>query len=182
MHSISLLWYKYKFIQISTILIYSSQFIHTIWYITLFLVIYTNSNKNRQNTKKIKSEKKGFPSSPQIFRNSFNNVRNKTKIQSQKTKNYIWMPSEKREYTNFIDSTGDVVAAWRVNETQSLMWWAMYFCFSFMTTWNFSTTEMHSTDKIDIAASVCIIRVNKACDLSYWACVQYTQAWCWNTL
>jgi hypothetical protein len=42
--------------------------------------------------------------------------------------------------------------------------------------------QIHSTDKIDIAASVCNIRVNKACDLSYWACVRYTQAWCWNTV
>ena len=72
----------------------------------------------------------------------------------------------------FIDSTGDVDAAWRVNETWSLTWWAMYCCFSFMTTWNFSTAEIHSTDKIARATSVSNISVNKTCDLSYWACVR----------
>ncbi len=71
----------------------------------------------------------------------------------------------------FFDSTGDVDAAWCVNETWSLTWWAMYCCFSFMTTWKFLTAEIHSTDKIARATSVCNISVNKTCDLSYWACV-----------
>ena len=48
----------YEFIRISTILIYISQFIHTIWYITLFLVIYTNSYKIDALRKKIASLKK----------------------------------------------------------------------------------------------------------------------------
>jgi hypothetical protein len=49
------------------------------------------------------------------------------------------------------------------------------------TTWKFLTAEIHSTDKIARAASVCNISVSKTCDLSYWACVWKTQAWYWNT-
>jgi hypothetical protein len=51
--------------------------------------------------KKITSlRKKGIPPSPQVFRNSFNNVRNEIKILSQTKANYIRRPSVKRDYTN----------------------------------------------------------------------------------
>jgi len=64
----------------------------------------------------------------------------------------------------FIDSTGDVVAAWCINEIPSLTWCATYCCFSFMNTWNFSMANIHSTDKIARASSVCSISVNRTCD------------------
>jgi hypothetical protein len=44
------------------------------------------------------SEKKGIPPSPQVSRNSVNNVRSETKILSQTHTNYIGRPSAKRDY------------------------------------------------------------------------------------
>ncbi len=47
-----------------------------------------------------KSEKKGIPPSPQVFRNSLDYVRIEIKILSQTKTNYIGRPSVKRDYTN----------------------------------------------------------------------------------
>ncbi len=50
--------------------------------------------------KKITSlRKKGIPPSPQVSRNSFNNVRSEIKILSQTYTNYIGRPSAKQDYT-----------------------------------------------------------------------------------
>ena len=43
--------------------------------------------------------KKDVPPSPQVFRNSFNNVRSESKILSQTHTNYINRPSAKQDYT-----------------------------------------------------------------------------------
>ncbi len=55
----------------------------------------------KSSTKKNhKSEKKGTPPSPKVFRNLFDNVRSKIKILSQTNTNYIGRPSAKQDYTN----------------------------------------------------------------------------------
>ena len=51
--------------------------------------------------KKITSEKKGFPPSPQVFRNSFKKMYGaELRYGLKNEKNYIWKPSKKRDYTN----------------------------------------------------------------------------------
>ena len=73
---------------------------HDEWLITK-LATFTNSYINQIiGEKNHKSGNKNSLPSPQVFRNSSNNLSNKTEIQSQTKNNYIWRPSEKRDYTN----------------------------------------------------------------------------------
>ncbi len=62
---------------------------------------HTNSYKKQIiRGKNLSRRKKGILPSPQVFRNSFDNVQKEIKILSQTKTNYIGRPSVKQDYTN----------------------------------------------------------------------------------
>ena len=93
----------------------------------LYEFIYRNQIIREKNHK---SEKNGFLPYPQVFRNSFSKVRNKSEILSQTKTNYIWRPSVKRDYTNSfrwhsqpLPSNGHVKIAVNVVTRSLLLLW-----------------------------------------------------------